>query len=105
MLLLRVLGKLLLLIAFLALAYDGARTLATPGQGILFTSLAAHLKTEAPWAEASLQKFVLSYAPSYVWSGIVEPMLVIPVSILCGAAGTLIYLAGYRRPPPEIEGD
>ena len=44
MLFLRLLGKTLLLAAFVALAYDGARILASPGEGLLFTSLSTHLK-------------------------------------------------------------
>lgn len=105
MLFLRVLGKFLLSIAFVALAYDGARNLATPGEGLLLTSLAAHFRTNAPQAQEALQHFILAYAPEYVWTGVVEPLLVLPVSIACGAFGALIFMAGYRRPPPEIVSD
>ena len=101
MLFLRLLGKTLLLAAFAALAYDGARILASPGEGLLFTSLSTHLK-HIPQGREMLEGFFLNHAPPYVWNGIIEPMLVLPVSILFGAAGALIFLAGYRRPPPEI---
>ncbi len=101
MLFLRLLGKTLLIAAFVALAYDGVRILASPGEGLLFTSLSTHLK-HVPQAREMMEGFFLNHAPSYVWNGIVEPMLVLPVSLLFGAAGALIFLAGYRRPPPEI---
>ncbi|HWJ19397.1 MAG TPA: hypothetical protein VNR65_11795 [Geobacterales bacterium] len=101
MLFLRLLGKTLLLAAFAALAYDGARILASPGEGLLFTSLSTHLK-HIPQGRELLESFFLNYAPPSLWNGIIEPMLVLPVSILFGAAGALIFLAGYRRPPPEI---
>ena len=104
MLFLRLLGKMLLFVAFLALAYDGARILASPGRGLLFTSLSTHLN-HIPQGREMLEGFFLTHAPPYLWNGIVEPMLVLPVSILFGAAGALIFLAGYRRPPPEITGD
>ena len=104
MLFLRLLGKMLLFAAFLALAYDGARILASPGEGLLFTSLSTHLN-HIPQGREMLEGFFLTHAPPYLWNGIVEPMLVLPVSILFGAAGALIFLAGYRRPPPEITGD
>jgi len=104
MLFLRLLGKMLLFAAFLALAYDGARILASPGGGLLFTSLSTHLN-HIPQGREMLEGFFLTHAPPYLWNGIVEPMLVLPVSILFGAAGALIFLAGYRRPPPEITGD
>ena len=104
MLFLRLLGKTLLLAAFAALAYDGARILASPGEGLLFTSLSTHLK-QIPQGREMLEGFFLNHAPLYLWNGIIEPMLVLPVSILFGAAGALIFLAGYRRPPPEIVGE
>ena len=104
MLFLRLLGKTLLLAAFAALAYDGARILASPGEGLLFTSLSTHLK-HIPQGRETLEGIFLNHAPPYLWNGIIEPMLVLPVSILFGAAGALIFLAGYRRPPPEIVGE
>lgn len=105
MLVLRILGKGLLFIAFVALAFDGARILASPGEGLLFTSLSMHLKAHLPNALDGLQHFFLTYLPSYIWVNFVEPMLVLPVSILFGVLGTLLFLAGYRRPPPEIIND
>ena len=104
MLFLRILGKTLLFVAFVALVYDGVRILASPGEGLLFTSLSTHLK-HVPQGRESLEGFFLNYAPPYLWNGIVEPMLVLPVSILFGAVGALIFLAGYRRPLPDITGD
>jgi hypothetical protein len=105
MLFLRLLGKSLLFIAFVALAYDGARILATPGEGLLLTSLSTHLNTHFPQAREGLERFFLDHAPAYLWNGIIEPMLVLPVSILFGALGAFVFMAGYRRPPPEIVGD
>jgi hypothetical protein len=105
MLFLRVLGKTLLFVAFIALAYDGARNLASPNQGLLFTSLSAYLRTYSPGTRESLERFFLDHGPSYLWTGILEPMVVLPVSILFSIFGTLVFLAGYRRPPPEIVGD
>ncbi len=104
MLFLRLLGKTLLFGAFVALAYDGARILASPGQGLLLTSLSTHLKY-IPQSRENLESFFLSHAPAYLWNGIVEPLLVLPVSILFGVLGALFFMAGYRRPPPEIVSD
>lgn len=97
MLLLRASGRALLLAAFLALAYDGARILASPGKGLIFTSLSTFLR-DIPQGREMLEGFFLNYAPPYLWNGIVEPMLVLPVSILFGATGALMYLAGYSQP-------
>jgi hypothetical protein len=105
MLFLRLLGKSLLFAAFVALACDGARSLATPNEGLILTSLAGYLKTYVPNGRESLERFFLENGPSYLWNGIVEPMLVLPVSILFSIFGTLLFLAGYRKPPPEIVSD
>jgi hypothetical protein len=105
MLFLRLLGKTLLFIAFIAFVYDGARILATPTQGLTLTSLAGYLKTYSTGSRENLEHFFLENGPSYLWTRIVEPMLVLPVSILFSVFGTLLFLAGYRKPPPEIAGD
>jgi hypothetical protein len=104
MLFARLLGKTLLLGAFVALAYDGVRIVASPGKGLLLTSLSTHLK-HLPQGREMLESFFSSHAPAYVWNGVVEPILVLPVSLLFGALGALLFMAGYRRPPPEIAGD
>ena len=104
MLFVRLLGKTLLFGAFAALAYDGVRVLASPGEGLLLTSLSTHLN-RIPQGRETLESFFLSHAPASLWNGFVEPMLVLPVSILFGALGALIFMAGYRRPPAEIAGD
>lgn len=101
MLFFRVVGSTLLFIAFLALAYDGARFLASPGGGLLFTSLSTQLRA-IPHGREMLEGFFQAYAPAFVWNRIVEPMLVLPVSLLFGAAGALIYLAGYRQSSPQV---
>jgi hypothetical protein len=102
MLFLRVLGKTLLIVAFVALAYDGVRMLATPGEGVLLTPLFTHLKTHMPVTLDSLEHLFLIFGALYLWAGIVKPLFGLPASLLFGALGALLFLAGYRRPPPEI---
>jgi hypothetical protein len=102
MLFLRVLGKTLLIAAFLALAYDGARILATPGEGVLLTSLFAHLHTHLPSALDGLEHLFLIFGVPYLWAGIARPLLGLPAFLLFGVLGALLFLTGYRRPPPEI---
>ncbi|MGO9483350.1 MAG: hypothetical protein ACLPX9_02025 [Rhodomicrobium sp.] len=105
MVFLRILGKSLLFLAFIALAYDGAHNLATPGQGLLLASISTHLKTYLPDAGADLERFFLAHGPAWIWNGVVGPLFRMPVSLVLGVFGTLSYLAGYRKPPPVIYGD
>jgi len=105
MLFLRLLGKALLITAFVATAYDGARSVALPNQGLILTSLSAYLSTYLPGSGDDLARLFLANGPAYLWTGIVQPLLNLPLCILCAALGALLFLAGYRRPPPEIAGD
>jgi hypothetical protein len=105
MLFLRVLGKALLFIAFAAAAYDGARSIAVPNQGLLLTSLSTYLSTFFPGSGDDLGRFFQGNGPAYVWTGLVQPLLNLPLCVLSAALGALIFLAGYRSPPPEIAGD
>ncbi|MGA7323072.1 MAG: hypothetical protein WBX25_00980 [Rhodomicrobium sp.] len=105
MLLLRLLGTLLLFLAFAALAYDGTHMLASPRGGLLLGSLSSYLQKLAPAALESLKEYFLGNAPAYLWNGLIEPMLVLPVCILFGVIGALFFFSGYRHPAPEIVSD
>ncbi|MFY9642816.1 MAG: hypothetical protein WCD20_01330 [Rhodomicrobium sp.] len=105
MLFLRVFGKTLLFTAFISAAYDGARTIATPNQGMLLTSLSTHLNNYIPNGSENLARFFLANFPAFMWTYVLEPLLHLPVSAVLGALGAALFLAGYRRPPPEIIGD
>jgi hypothetical protein len=102
MLFLRVLGKTFLIVAFLALAYDGARILATPGEGVLLASLSTHLKSYRPGALEVLEHLFLTLGAPYLWAVIAKPLLGLPAFLFFGVLGALLFLAGYRKPPPEI---
>jgi hypothetical protein len=99
------LGKALLFLAFAALAFDGARNLAAPGQGLLLASASTHLKTFFPGSGASLESFFLASGQAWVWNIVVAPLLWMPLSLLLAALGTALFLAGYRRPPPVLSCD
>ena len=105
MLLLRFVGRLFLTLAFLSLAFDGIRVLATPGAGLMFASLRDHFATYAKGAEPALHGFILSIGSPFLWDDIVDPLLSVPLSLLCGVLGAAFFLLGYRRPPPEIVTD
>jgi hypothetical protein len=102
MIFLRTLGKTLLLLGFVALAYDGARSLANPGEGLLLTPISVHLKTYLPGAVENLDGFFASSGLPALWTSVLRPLLFFPASLLLGVTGAALFLAGYRKPPPEI---
>ncbi len=102
MTLLRVFGKLFLALAFAALAFDGARMLATPDEGLFLASLRDHFAVYAKDAEPAFRDAVLAFLPDFVWRWLLEPLLAAPVSLVLAGIGTVLFLLGYRRPPPEI---
>jgi hypothetical protein len=105
MVFLRIFGKALLFLAFLAAAYDGARTLAMPGQGLLLASVSTHLKTYFSSSVAGIEGFFLAIGPAWIWNGIVAPLLWMPLSLLLAALGTTLFLAGYKKPPAKFFSD
>jgi hypothetical protein len=105
MVFLRILGKALLFLAFAAMAFDGARNLATPGQGLLLASVSTHLETYLPGSVASMENFFLSSGLAWVWNLIITPLFGLPLSLLLAVLGTAVFLAGYRKPPPVLYSD
>jgi hypothetical protein len=102
MIFLRTLGKTLLLLAFVALAYDGARILANPGDGLLLTPISVYVKTYLPGAVENLDGFFASSGLLVIWRSVLRPLLFLPASIFFGVTGAALFLVGYRKPPPEI---
>jgi hypothetical protein len=104
MLFLRITGKLLLVVAFLAVAFDGARMLASPGRGLAFTSLRQHLTSYAPETSAAIES-KLQAGTGYALAFVAELALNLPLTLFAGVLGAMLFLLGYKRPPPEITGD
>lgn len=104
MLILRATGIILMLLATGALAYDGARILASRS-GLIVTSLREH------WAAldaASLklsQDFIQQNLHPYLWDPIAATFLSLPAWLALGLAGAALFLLGYRRKPPQIVPD
>ncbi len=105
MVFLRILGKALLFLAFAAMVFDGARNLATPGQGLLLASVSTHLETYLPSSAAGLESFFLSSGLAWVWNLIITPLFALPLSLLLAALGATLFLVGYRKPPPVLYSD
>ena len=85
---LRIVARPLLLIAVVALVYDGTRTLAG-GSGFVITSLADHWKALHP---ASLQAFqaALSQLHPMAWESGGQRLVRLPAWVVAGGVGLLL---------------
>lgn len=97
---LRLLGYFFLCVAMAALAYDGIRMIADNGR-LAFTSLEQHWLNLSPASMEAVHVFADKISV-YLWSPLLMSLLVLPAWVLACGLGTLIYLAGYRRPRPAI---
>ena len=97
---LRLLGYVFLCLAMAALAYDGIRMIADNGR-LAFTSLEQHWLNISP-ASMDAARALTEQASVYLWSPVLTSLLVLPAWVVAGGLGTLLYLAGYRRPRPAI---
>ncbi|WP_088348787.1 MULTISPECIES: hypothetical protein [Rhodomicrobium] len=97
---LRLAGYLFLCIAVAALAFDGTRMIADQGH-FAFTSLERHWLTLSPGSFAAA-KAAVEQVNSYLWSPLIMAVLVLPAWMVAGGIGTLLYLAGYRPPRPDL---
>jgi hypothetical protein len=97
---LRFLGYVFLCIAMAALAYDGIRMIADNGR-LAFTSLEQHWLFLSPASMEAARAFAEQISP-YLWSPVLMSVMVLPAWVLACGLGTLLYLAGYRRPRPAI---
>lgn len=98
-LLLRFVGFVLLVAAFVALIYDGTKTLA--GSQVMITPVdatwanihAASLEAAHAWLKATMPAAAAGWIESYVFK--------LPASLLLGVLGALLMLLG-RKPKPLI---
>lgn len=94
--LLRFVARPLLLLAVVALVYDGTRTLAG-GSGIVLTSFAEHWQTIAPRSLTALQGFISRIISPGAWDGGVMRLFGLPAWLIVGALGLLLARLG-RKP-------
>lgn len=96
MVVIRVLGGILLLIALLSLVHDATLTF-TGNKGILVTPLWQHWYDISPITLKSIRALVESYSATWVWNNIIVTLLQIPAWATFGIFGTLVCYAGRKR--------
>ena len=93
---LRVLAHPLLLLAVVALVYDGTRTLAG-GAGLIVTSLAEHWQALAPASLEASKAFVARRLIPALWDPVVMSALRLPAWLVLGGLGLAFAYIGRRR--------
>ena len=94
--LLRAIARPLLLIAVVALVYDGTRTLAG-GSGFVITSLVEHWQGFAPHSLEALRVMVTRTVHPQAWDSAVLRLLKLPAWLVVGAIGLLLAWIGRKR--------
>ncbi|MFM9943336.1 MAG: hypothetical protein ACKVP7_28045 [Hyphomicrobiaceae bacterium] len=94
--LLRMVARPLLLIAVVALVYDGTRTLAG-GSGIVITSLMEHWQGLFPASLDGLKQFVVRRMSQAAWDGGLLKMLRLPAWLVLGVLGLVLAWIGRKR--------
>lgn len=94
--LLRTVARPMLLIAVVALVYDGTRTLAG-GSGFVVTSLVEHWQGFAPHSLEALRTMVTRTVHPQVWESAVLRLLKLPAWLVVGAIGMFLAWIGRKR--------
>ena len=98
--LLRMLGYLFLCVALAAAAFDGTRMIADKGE-LAFTSVLAHWQNLNPHSLDAAHAAIEGISP-YLWSPLLMTVLVLPSWAVAAGLGIALYMAGYRRPRPNL---
>ena len=94
---LRILARILLLLALIALVSDGTRTIANDS-GIVITSALQYWNEAAPTMLENLKRTLSLKIHPLFWDGLLVPLLSLPAwLVLSGTALLILYLARKRR--------
>jgi hypothetical protein len=93
---LRFLARPLLLLAVVALVYDGTRTLAG-GSGLVITSLAEHWQSLAPTTLEALKDAVIKWLHPAIWEAGLLRLLRLPAWFVIGVLALALAWLGRKR--------
>lgn len=98
---LRMIARPLLLLAVVALVYDGTRTLAG-SSGFIVTSLAEHWQSFWPRGLETLKELLSRKVHPIAWDPGVRWLLALPAWLVTGFVGLLLAYIGRKRQKPRI---
>jgi hypothetical protein len=98
---LRIVARLLLIAAVVALVYDGSRTLAG-GSGLVVTSVIEHWRAFQPQSLETAKALVNARVHPLAWELGAMRVLQLPAWLVAGVLGLLLAWIGRRRKPVGI---
>ena len=101
MLLLRILGVWLLLLAMVAAVIDATKGLAGGGAWVV-TPLAVQWSSLSPDSLAATKTAVETYVGPFLWDPLITEILNAPTWGVFGVLGLALYWLGRKRPPAEV---
>lgn len=101
MFILRIFGLWILILGFMALVYDGTKTMANNGN-ISITSLGGHWTALNEASFTFLQNIVTNSIHPLVWDSIIQWTLLLPAWLALGLVGSWLYWIGRKRKKIEI---
>jgi hypothetical protein len=100
-LVLRILARILLLVALIALVSDGTRTIAN-GEGIVVTSALAYWTEVAPTMLENLKRTLSLKIHPLFWDGVLVPLLSLPAWLVLGGLAAIFLYVGRKRRETKI---
>lgn len=94
--LIRLLGRLILIAAVVALVYDGTRTF-VGGSGFVMTSLWDHWNAIAPASLEIARKLLATKVHPVAWEMGLKPVLALPAWLVAAVTGLALVWIGRRR--------
>ena len=96
MVMLRMMARILLLVALLALVSDGTRTLATDG-GLVVTSLLEHWTDLAPASLETVKRTLSLKVHPALWDSVLARLFALPAWLVLGGAAVILSYAARKR--------
>jgi hypothetical protein len=100
-LVLRIIARIFLLVALIALVSDGTRTIAN-GEGIVVTSALAYWAEVAPTMLENLKRTLSVKIHPLFWDGVLVPLLSLPAWLFLGGLAAIFLYIGRKRRETKI---
>jgi hypothetical protein len=101
LLLLRILGVWLLLVAMVAAVVDATKSLAGGGAWVV-TPMGEQWRQLSPSTLEIAREWVLKHAGTFVWDPVIVTILSAPTWVVFGILGVFFYWLGQKRKPVEV---